>query len=86
MTFVFFRWTVAYQEALAFRSSSYFISYLSQAVLLTAGFGHDSKTNKKLPSDNCAVSKPTLIEFPRSLVQVVIYWNMPMHLWLKTCE
>ena len=24
------------------------------------------------------------IEFPRSLVDVVVAWNMPMHIWLKT--
>ncbi|KFM71392.1 Protein-cysteine N-palmitoyltransferase porcupine, partial [Stegodyphus mimosarum] len=24
------------------------------------------------------------IEVPRSLVEVVIWWNVPMHFWLKT--
>ena len=26
------------------------------------------------------------IELPRSLVEVVTHWNLPMHHWLKTCE
>ena len=29
------------------------------------------------------MTKPLSIEFPRSLVDVVIVWNMPMHEWLK---
>ncbi|KAK7503550.1 hypothetical protein BaRGS_00005089 [Batillaria attramentaria] len=31
-----------------------------------------------------AVSKPYNIEIPRSLVEVVTNWNLPMHYWLKT--
>lgn len=26
------------------------------------------------------------IELPRSLVEVVTSWSLPMHFWLKTCE
>lgn len=32
------------------------------------------------------VTKPITIEWPRSLVEVVIYWNITMHMWLKTCR
>ena len=33
-----------------------------------------------------AVSRPLNVEFPRSIVEVVTNWNIPMHFWLKTCE
>jgi porcupine-like protein len=29
------------------------------------------------------VTQPHNIEVPRSLVEVVVSWNMPMHAWLK---
>lgn len=29
------------------------------------------------------IVQPKQIEFPRSLVDVVVFWNRPMHLWLK---
>jgi hypothetical protein len=32
------------------------------------------------------VSKPQYIELPRSLVDVVTNWNLPMHFWLKNCK
>ena len=32
-----------------------------------------------------SVSRPHHIELPRSLVEVVTNWNLPMHYWLKTC-
>lgn len=28
--------------------------------------------------------QPKPIELPRSLVEVVVFWNRPMHIWLKT--
>ncbi|KAB7498271.1 Protein-serine O-palmitoleoyltransferase porcupine [Armadillidium nasatum] len=66
------RWFIAYRDALSFRSSHYFVSYLSEVSLNLAGI------------ESVSVSKPLKIEFPRSLVEVVIYWNTPMHHWLKT--
>ena len=32
------------------------------------------------------VSVPLAVEIPRSLVEVVTNWNLPMHYWLKTCK
>lgn len=32
------------------------------------------------------VANPGAIEVPRSLGEVVVFWNMPMHHWLKTCK
>ena len=65
---------IAYRKALSFRSSHYFVSYFSEVSSLLAGL------------EAGPVAKPSFIELPRSLVEVVIYWNMPMHHWLKTCK
>lgn len=32
---------------------------------------------------NLEVVRPACIELPRSLVEVVVRWNQPMHIWLK---
>ncbi|GLV39288.1 Ca[2+]-channel protein alpha[[1]] subunit D [Carabus blaptoides fortunei] len=77
------RWIVAYQEAFSFRSSHYFISYLSEVAMITGGFGYDNGKKKKDKSWSYVVARPCVIEFPRSLVQVVVFWNIPMHMWLK---
>lgn len=63
-----------YLRALEFRLSHYFICYLSQSFI---ALWHPDKL--KAP-ELCRISK---IELPRSLVEVVVYWNMNMHLWLK---
>lgn len=73
------RWWLAYRDALSFRSSHYFVSFVSEASALVSGFGRNTEDDWAVP-----VTKPHLIEIPRSLVQVVVYWNMPMHHWLKT--
>ncbi|KAK3912241.1 Protein-serine O-palmitoleoyltransferase porcupine [Frankliniella fusca] len=73
------RWWGAYRDALSFRSSHYFISFLSEASALLVGFGRTADDDWSVH-----VTKPHMIEIPRSLVQVVVYWNMPMHNWLKT--
>lgn len=72
---------MAYRDALSFRSSHYFISFVSEASAVVSGLGRNSDDDWVVD-----VTKPHLIEIPRSLVQVVVYWNMPMHYWLKTCE
>ncbi len=33
-----------------------------------------------------SVARPYHVELPRSLVEVVTNWNLPMHYWLKTCS
>ncbi|KAL0099343.1 hypothetical protein PUN28_020125 [Cardiocondyla obscurior] len=68
------KWVMAYRDALSFRMSHYFVSYLASALLVLGGFSLSSST----------IVKPLYIELPRSLVQVVIHWNNPMHYWLKT--
>ena len=32
------------------------------------------------------ITQPHNIEVPRSLLDVVVSWNIPMHKWLKTCK
>ncbi|KAK0161984.1 hypothetical protein PV327_008374 [Microctonus hyperodae] len=67
------KWLSAYKDALSFRSSHYFISYMSSTILLLGGFSSSVST----------IVRPIDIELPRSLVQVVVSWNIPMHTWLK---
>nr|XP_054750960.1 protein-serine O-palmitoleoyltransferase porcupine-like [Lytechinus pictus] len=76
------RWLMAYSDAASFRYSHYFVSYLSTASSVLAGYGavKDSDGNT---SWEFSVAKPLHIEIPRSLVEVVTNWNLPMHYWLK---
>lgn len=73
------KWLVAYRDAQSFRMSHYFVSTLSSATMVAGGSGEKEGGSWGYP-----VTRPLHIEAPRSLVQVVIYWNMPMHQWLKT--
>ncbi|XP_046682940.1 protein-serine O-palmitoleoyltransferase porcupine isoform X2 [Homalodisca vitripennis] len=71
-------WWGMYRDALQFRTSHYFVSYLSETAAVLSGFGAQSNGQWHLN-----VSEPQHIELPHSLVQVVIYWNKYMHKWLK---
>lgn len=64
---------LVYLYAQQFRSSHYFICYLSMSFISLWG-------DARKPTEVC---KPLQVEWPRSLVSVVIYWNVPMHKWLK---
>jgi len=79
-----FKWFVAYQSALSFRFSHYFVSFLSECTSLLSGIGtevdHEGKQVTNWRSD---VARPQHIELPRSLVEVVVHWNIPMHVFLK---
>lgn len=64
-----------YLTAQEFRFSHYFACYISQALI----------TLSIIPTDTqkfqiCDINK---VEWPRSLVDVVVSWNIPMHRWLK---
>lgn len=76
------KWLIAYRDALSFRTSNYFIIFLSQSVLVTSGYN--------IQSDNYylgyQVAQPIFIELPRSIVQVVVAWNIPVHNFLKFCK
>ncbi|KAL7289253.1 protein-serine O-palmitoleoyltransferase porcupine [Trichogramma pretiosum] len=68
------KWMVAFRDAFGFRTSHYFVCFISSAIMLLGGY----------PLTQSLLTKPLEIEVPRSLVQVVVSWNMPMHNWLKT--
>ena len=81
-------WISAYRDAMSFRASHYFVSFISEASAVACGFGcqrslapHLGVTKWDVP-----VAEPHNIEVPRSLVEVVISWNKPMHQWLKQCN
>lgn len=76
------RWLAAYGEAISFRSSHYFICYLSESAVLAAGY-----KNVKIWSEagtwRYIITIPSDIELPGALAIVVTSWNRPMHDFLK---
>uniref|UniRef100_A0A3Q2VCU7 Porcupine O-acyltransferase n=1 Tax=Haplochromis burtoni TaxID=8153 RepID=A0A3Q2VCU7_HAPBU len=76
------RWLLAYENTLSFHFSNYFVGYLSETTTTLAGAGFtEEKDNFKW---DMTVSKPLNIEFPRSMVEVVTSWNLPMSRFLHT--
>ncbi|XP_055910341.1 protein-serine O-palmitoleoyltransferase porcupine [Eupeodes corollae] len=78
------KWIIAFRDALSFRCSHYFISFLSQATMAAAGVHTSQSFGDKSRIFGSLVTKPCSIEVPRSLTEVVRNWNIPMHRWLKT--
>lgn len=68
-----------YLKALEFRTGHYFILFMSDSFARATGFEQSSSAL------DC-ITNPAKIEFPRSLVEVVVFWNVPMHAWLKSCK
>lgn len=79
-----FKWLVAYRDAQSFRFSHYFVSFLSEVTVLLCGLGATNVADDV--RWDIHVAKPFHVEMPRSLVEVVTNWNIPMHHWLKTCK
>ena len=75
------KWWLAYRDAMSFRASHYFVSYLGEATAVAGGFGFNTELNHW---NDMQIVQPHNIEVPRSLLDVVVSWNMPMHRWLKT--
>ncbi|KAI1891191.1 hypothetical protein AGOR_G00162410 [Albula goreensis] len=76
------RWLLAYENAASFHFSNYFVSYLSETTNTLAGAGFtEEKDNLKW---DMTVARPLNVELPRSMVEVVISWNLPMSRWLNT--
>ncbi|XP_048872969.1 protein-serine O-palmitoleoyltransferase porcupine-like isoform X1 [Brienomyrus brachyistius] len=76
------RWLHAYENAMSFHFSNYFVSYLSETTTTLAGAGFtEDKDNLKW---DLTVARPLNVEFPRSMVEVVTSWNLPMSRWLNT--
>uniref|UniRef100_A0A673MY55 Protein-serine O-palmitoleoyltransferase porcupine-like n=1 Tax=Sinocyclocheilus rhinocerous TaxID=307959 RepID=A0A673MY55_9TELE len=77
------RWLQAYENTLSFHFSNYFVSYLGEMSTTLAGAGFtEEKDNLKW---DLTIAKPLNVEFPRSMVEVVTSWNLPMSRWLNTC-
>lgn len=75
-------WLLAYRDAQSFRFSHYFVSFMSETTAILSGVGWTQVDGNTVWA--MSVSKPHNIELPRSLVEVVTHWNLPMHYWLKT--
>ena len=72
---------------MSFRASHYFISFISEASAVASGFGcQRASTPQGVTKWEVPVTEPHNIEVPRSLVDVVVSWNIPMHKWLKQCK
>ncbi|VDM30648.1 unnamed protein product [Hydatigera taeniaeformis] len=81
--FLTFRWTNAYAQSQSFRFSHYFVSFFSQSLHQAIGFAALTYPNSGQKYMLAMVTNPVSIELPRSLVDVVVHWNFPMHFWLK---
>ncbi|ROL42195.1 Protein-serine O-palmitoleoyltransferase porcupine [Anabarilius grahami] len=76
------KWLQAYENTLSFHFSNYFVSYLGETTTTLAGAGFtEEKDNLKW---DMTIAKPLNVEFPRSMVEVVTSWNLPMSRWLNT--
>uniref|UniRef100_A0A4W5MH13 Protein-serine O-palmitoleoyltransferase porcupine n=1 Tax=Hucho hucho TaxID=62062 RepID=A0A4W5MH13_9TELE len=76
------KWLLAYENALSFHFSNYFVGYLSETSTTLAGAGFtEEKDNLKW---DMTVARPLHVEFPRSMVEVATSWNLPMSRWLNT--
>ncbi|XP_029205749.2 protein-serine O-palmitoleoyltransferase porcupine-like [Acropora millepora] len=79
-----FKWFLAYQAAMSFRFSHYFVSFLSECTSLLSGIGMEvNQKGKQETIWRLDVARPQHVELPRSLVEVVVHWNIPMHVFLK---
>lgn len=76
------RWLTSYREAFSFRASHYFISFLSEASMLAAGY-KNTKIWHEPKKWHFEIADPLKIEFPSALAVVVTTWNKPMHDFLK---
>ena len=83
--FFCFSWWAAYRDAMSFRASHYFVSYVSEATSAAAGLGANGP-DKRGDWQGVQVASPSEVELPRSLREVSRAWNRPMHTWLKECN
>ncbi|XP_022685961.1 protein-serine O-palmitoleoyltransferase porcupine-like isoform X1 [Varroa jacobsoni] len=77
-------WSLAFRDALGFRMSHYFVCFHGESTAVAAGIRRQGRHQQdELDQWNLEVVRPACIELPRSLVEVVVRWNQPMHIWLK---
>ena len=58
------------------KNKSVTLRWVKSQISLRVSFAHRDLT----------VSKPLNVELPRSMVEVVTSWNLPMSYWLNNCE
>ncbi|XP_034393192.1 protein-serine O-palmitoleoyltransferase porcupine-like isoform X3 [Cyclopterus lumpus] len=76
------KWLHAYENAVSFHFSNYFVGHISEGTSMLAGAGSTEEKDNILW--DMSVVKPLSVELPRSMVLVVTSWNIPMSQWLKT--
>ncbi|XP_038863643.1 protein-serine O-palmitoleoyltransferase porcupine-like [Salvelinus namaycush] len=74
-------WLHAYENAVSFHFSNYFVGHLSESTTVLAGVGF-TEDNDNVKWD-LKVVKPLNVELSRSMVLVVTSWNIPMSRWLN---
>lgn len=62
--------------AMSFRFGHYFVCYFAKFTAIIGGFG----------TKNFQTTRWSKIEFPYSISEVVIFWNIPMHHFLHKCK
>ncbi|KAM9752443.1 protein-serine O-palmitoleoyltransferase porcupine-like [Menidia menidia] len=76
------KWLYAYENAVSFHFSNFFVGHLSEGTSMLAGAGFTQEKDKT--RWDMKVVSPLSVEMPRSMVLVVTSWNIPMSRWLKT--
>ncbi|XP_072223440.1 protein-serine O-palmitoleoyltransferase porcupine-like isoform X2 [Leuresthes tenuis] len=76
------KWLYAYENAVSFHFSNFFVGHLSEGTSMLAGACFTEEKDH-IRWDMRVVS-PLSVEMPRSMVLVVTSWNIPMSRWLKT--
>ncbi|XP_075691063.1 protein-serine O-palmitoleoyltransferase porcupine isoform X1 [Rhinoderma darwinii] len=76
------RWLRAYENTSSFHFSNYFVGFLSEVTTVLSGAGFTEE--KDHVNWDLSVSRPLKVEIPRSMVDVVTNWNLPMSRWLHT--
>ncbi|XP_063289206.1 protein-serine O-palmitoleoyltransferase porcupine isoform X2 [Pelobates fuscus] len=75
-------WLRAYENASSFHFSNYFVGFLSEVTAVLSGAGYSEE--KDHVEWDLMVSRPLNVEIPRSMVEVVTSWNLPMSRWLHS--
>ncbi|KAM4021295.1 protein-serine O-palmitoleoyltransferase porcupine isoform 3-T4 [Anomaloglossus baeobatrachus] len=76
------KWLRAYENTSSFHFSNYFVGFLSEVTAVLSGAGFTEE--KDHIHWDLSVSRPLNVEVPRSMVDVVTSWNLPMSRWLHT--
>ncbi|KAM4695686.1 protein-serine O-palmitoleoyltransferase porcupine isoform 2-T3 [Rhinophrynus dorsalis] len=76
------KWLRAYENTSSFHFSNYFVGFLSEVTAVLSGAGFTEE--KDHVHWDLTVTRPLNVEIPRSMVEVVTSWNLPMSRWMHT--